>query len=306
MITTRTCGAITWINLESPTRDEVVAIAKEYGLHSLVTEELTTPTLRPKVDIYPDYLYLILHFPPVAYADILTPKDREIDFIIGKRFIITTHYEALDADMAFAALFEESNVFPSSHMCDTHSGFIFYKMIKNLYGHITTRIDAIQQDIKDVEEQIFHGLEHRMVREISVIGRKLLDIHISTTQHGTVLDSFKEAGGVFFGKEFSYYLSAITSEYAKMHAALQSNRETLTELRITNDSLLNTKTNSIIKTLTIMAFVTYPLALIAGIFGMNTESAPIVGMPNDFWFILGGMTIVTLTFFSVFKYKRWL
>jgi len=60
------------------------------------------------------------------------------------------------------------------------------------------------------------------------------------------------------------------------------------------------------KTLTIMAFVTFPLTLISSVFGMNTTYLPIVGVHGDFWIILGFMCTLAIVFFSYFKYKKWL
>ena len=60
------------------------------------------------------------------------------------------------------------------------------------------------------------------------------------------------------------------------------------------------------KALTVMAFVTYPLALIAAVFGMHTDHTPFVDGRYGFWVILGIMITAALTFFAYFKYKRWL
>jgi magnesium transporter len=60
------------------------------------------------------------------------------------------------------------------------------------------------------------------------------------------------------------------------------------------------------KTLTIMAFVTFPLTLVSSIFGMNTHYLPIVGLPGDFWIVTGTMLALAICFFLYFKRKGWL
>ena len=70
--------------------------------------------------------------------------------------------------------------------------------------------------------------------------------------------------------------------------------------------MVSTKQNEVMKGLAIMAFVTFPLSLIATIFGMNTHYLPIVGMRGDFWVIIGAMLFLTACFFWYFKRKRWL
>jgi magnesium transporter len=70
--------------------------------------------------------------------------------------------------------------------------------------------------------------------------------------------------------------------------------------------MLTTRQNEIIKNLTIMAFITFPLTLLSSMFGMNTTSSPILGHPADFWIIVGIMLSGGVGFFTFFKYKRWL
>jgi magnesium transporter len=95
-------------------------------------------------------------------------------------------------------------------------------------------------------------------------------------------------------------------EYYRIKNSVVTHYDSLHELRETNNSLLSTKQNEVMKILTIMAFITFPLSLFASIFGMNTVYLPIVGNQYDFWIITGGMVIATVAFFTFFKKKKWL
>ena len=96
------------------------------------------------------------------------------------------------------------------------------------------------------------------------------------------------------------------TEFERLLESINSSLDSVTELRNTNDSLLSTKQNEIMKTLTVVAFITLPLSVIANIFNMTTVYTPIVGMPNDFWIITGIMLVTTILLFAYVKYKRWL
>ena len=133
-----------------------------------------------------------------------------------------------------------------------------------------------------------------------------LDFRQTICQHETVLNSFEKNGKAFFGKEFSPYLNVLIGGYAKLKNSAEGNKETLKALDETNRSLLSTKTNEIMKTLTIMAFITFPLMLLSSIFGMNTISTPIIGAKGDFWIITIAMITATVSMFLFFKRKRWL
>lgn len=305
MITKHTHKKLTWIDIENPSHGEIQSLADEYGINPLVANELLSPTLRPKVELHHNLIYLILHFPFFARSPGQNNTDQEIDFVIGKNFLITTHYKRIDSLYEFSKAFEVNSILDKSNLGD-HAGFLFFYLARQLYKSLEEELDSVTTDLKDIESRIFHGEEKQMVFEISKVNRNLLNFRQATRPHQEVLMSFEVAGKKFFGEDFSYYLHAISGEYYKISNILESNRETLLGLRDTNDALLTTKTNEVMKTLTVMAFVTFPLMLISSIFGMNTQTLPVVGMSNDFWVILSGMGLATIFMFIFFKHKKWI
>jgi len=293
-----------WVDLESPTKEEVQKIMEEFKIHPLVANELLTPTRRPKVDMYKNYIYLILHFPVFEHKH-GDGNEQEVDFIVGKDFIITTHYETIDPLHDFSRVFEVNSILDKSHI-GTHAGFIFFYIAKELYHALDEELDHIEETLENIEERVFSGKERDVVSELSAIHRDILNFKQSLRLHEEVLNSLEKIGKEFFDNAFSYYLRALTGEYARVAAELEGHRDTLLELKASNDSLLTIKQNEVMKILTIMAFVTFPLSLIAGIFGMNTEYIPIVGVPGDFWFVISIMAVGMIFMFIYFKYKKWI
>lgn len=293
-----------WIDLESPTQEEIREIMEEFSVDPLVAEELLSPSLKPKVDVYENLIYLILHFP--AFKHTHGPSaNQEVDFVIGKNFIITTRYDTIDPLHKFSKMFEVNSILDRSDMGE-HAGYVFFYMVKKLYAAVLHELEYIASDMKEIEQRIFNGMEKEMVFEISKISRELLNFKRALAVHKDVLASFESAGAAFFGPEFEKHLKTLTGEYFRVYDTVGSHIDSVTELRETNNSMVSTKQNEIMKILTIMAFVTFPLSLVAAIFGMNTHTLPVVGQPNDFWIIIGGMLSGTALFFAYFKYKKWM
>lgn len=305
MISRYTYGELLWVDVQSPTQGEIRSLMEEFNLHQLVANELLSPTVRPKVDLYPHFIYLILHFPAISHKHD-GGQDQEIDFIIGKKFIITTHYNVIDSLHEFSKIFEVNSILEKSNMGD-HAGFILFYILKELYKMLDRELDHINRDFGDIESKIFAGKERDMVNAISHLNRDLLNFKQAIRPHKEVLESFEIAGTKFFGQDFSYYLRSISGEFYKVSSILDGHRETLLELRDTNDSLLTTKTNDIMKTLTITAFILLPLTFIGQLFGMSINRIPFGDNPNAFWIILGTMGIVGICLFGYFKFfKKWM
>ncbi|MSR71487.1 MAG: hypothetical protein EXS50_02340 [Candidatus Taylorbacteria bacterium] len=304
MIKKHTHSGVTWVDLESPSQTEIKQVMKEFNLHPLVAEELLVPTLKPKVELFENYIYLILHFPALMRGARIDPP-KEVDFVIGRNFIITSRFATVEPIMNFSKIFETNSILEKGAE-KAHAGLIFYYMIKKLYRHSMFELEKIRVKLCDVENMIFEGKEKEMVVELSKYSRELLDFKQILGTHIETLESFEIHASKILGEEFNSNINAILGEYKKVCSDIVSDREFLSDLRETNDSLLNTKQNETMKILTIMAFVTFPLSLITDLFSMNTAHSPIVGLPYDFEIIMVIMFIVAFIMFGLFKFKKWL
>ena len=90
MITKYKNKNLTWIDVIAPTRDEALKLMSDYDLNPLIAEEILIPTVRAKVDKYDDMLFLVLNFPKFHLGN-KSSREQEVDFIIGKKFLITVH-----------------------------------------------------------------------------------------------------------------------------------------------------------------------------------------------------------------------
>jgi len=197
--------------------------------------------------------------------------------------MITTRYDSIDALHHFAKQIEVNEILNK----ENHS-HLFFGMMREVYHFLFDEIEYMKDWMKEIEKNIFEGKEKEMVFGISTAGRNLL--------------SFQN----IFDDKFKKDIKLLLVEWRRLIFEIENIKNMLNELRETNNSILSTKQNEIMKIFTIIAFVTFPLSLIATIFGMNASFMPIIGLQNDFWLILGLMFAVSIVMFTYFKYKRWI
>src|SRR3989344_57422 len=287
MINRHTHNGVTWIDLQSPTHEEARQIMDEFHIDPLVAEEMLLPSLKPRVEIAKEYLYLILHFPAFKHSHLSTPN-QEIDFLIGHKFLVTVRYDTVEPLHVFASTLEVHSILEKEDI-GNHAGMLFYRMLRTMYGALEHELDFMRDELADIEAKIFAGKEREMVVALSNVSRGLLNFLHAVSKHREVLESFTEVAGRFFGDDYAQYANLVLGQQYRVHNEILNRMNSLTELRETNNALLSTKQNEIMKTLTIMAFVTFPLTLVTNLFGMNTIYLPIVGNPNDFWIIISIM-----------------
>lgn len=304
MITTIEKNGITWVNVKTPSKEDVDFLKEKFSVNELVAEELLKLTFHPKCELYNNHIYLILYFPIFnEIRDI--GKNSEIDFILGRNFIITSHYESIGPFEDFLDKCRE-DLKLQEKIFYKHSGFIFFYVIRHLYQRILEELDGFEEKIDKIEEKIFSGEEKQMLKTLSLLKRDMLEFRKAIIIHESTLFSLEGSLNMIFGSEFKPYFREIQSEYFKIKN-LFSNYETIIDsLYETNNSLLSAKINEVIKTLTIMAFVTFPLMLFSSLFSMNARHVPILGMTGDFWIILLMMAASVVGMFFLFKKKKWL
>lgn len=296
---------LTWIDIKNPSKKDLDYLRKSINLHPVTLIELLSPTLRPKVEHYDDYLYMVVHFPFYNFRKQKT-ESLEIDFLITKNSLITIRYEELPPFKEFWGRCQIDKM-AREHSFGENAAFLIYCILENLYSFSLQQLDHISKKINKIEDEMFQekGSE-KVVERISLVRREVLDFRKTIKPQKTILDSLKIRGIEFFGRTMKPYFMDIIGDYMRVWNSLENHKETIEALRETNDSLVSNRTNRIMRFLTMFAVVVFPLTLLAAIFGMNTRYLPIVGHKYDFWIIFGIMIVGTVFMLALFKKKKWL
>jgi magnesium transporter len=303
MIKKQNYKSVIWIDSENPTKEEARQLMEEFNLSPEVAQDILLPTFKDKITPFKDYIYLILHFPAFKHTHNKSHR-QEIDFVIGKNFIITNHYESIDAMEKYAKIFEVNSILGKSEK-EFGPGELFLAMMDTIYQSLSDELDSINYLLREAERNIFAGKEREMVFELSKVGREIINFNHIIAPHGNILDTLEADSEKILGKSFSLELEVTVNEFYKISKNLENVTEVLRELRETNNSLLSTKQNEIMKTLTIFTFFALPFTIITGFFQMNTKYTPIVSNDNGWIVIIGIEIIVMIIVFMIAKKKKW-
>lgn len=306
MITLYDAHGTIWIDLEKPSKEELAGLQEKYNIHPIVLNELSEPSLRTKVDLYPHFAYMIFRFPSMmSNGDIHETEELEVDFIIGKNFIITTHYVPVPPLFTLGRFLETGSMLNKGQNIE-HAGFLFYAMMRRLYQTTEDDLIHLRHHIKKVEGGIFAGEERMMVEQISKLKSVMINFWWCTRAHEQLLSSFEIVAKSFWGDSFHYYVHSLSGEFTKINRMIEGYKEVISGLQDTNDSLLTAKSDQTMKVLTMPATIIFAISAIGTIFSMNVDNTPLVGDPNAFWIILGGMFLISVASMAYFWYKRWI
>lgn len=279
-------------------------MAENYNLHPIILEELEKPTVRSQAEDHNGYIYLVLHFPIFnPHKKISEPV--EIDLVVTPDTLVSVRYEDIEPlDNFLQKCKSPAGVMRKTALAkDTLN--LFYFLMKEMYAFSLRELDHIEEKIGQIEEAIFSGREKEMLFALSLARSDILNFLRTLRPQATLLESLM-ARDFFETKIKNYYLTDLFGQHQRIISLAENNRDVIEGLQTTNESLLNAKTNQIMKVLTIITFTILPLSLIASIFGVSSKNIPLVDRPDFFTIMLTTMLTAVIVSISVFKYKKWL
>ena len=294
-----------WVDLEQPSENEIRQVAEEFSVGEHMEKELLYPTPMPLVAGGDNMALLVLHFPSHGENDGET-KSQEVDFVVGKNFIITVRYEVVASLHRLKKLLEAQNMVGGRVLVTTD--VLLEILFAHLYTSVRDHINHVADNLSRVEKEMFDGRERMTVRSISNISREFLhaEAALATQEEslGNFINVLSRLG--VFDDTFKLRAERIMAERSNAARIVKTHRAIAAEMRETNNALLSAKQNEIIKILTVVSFVFLPLALIAKIFAMKITYMPLVDDQNGFWIILGFMLFVALLLILFVARKRWI
>jgi len=227
-----------------------------------------------------------------------------LDVIVTKNVLITSHYRSI---LPLRNIFNGCNIKSSlrKKYMSWSAGFLLFSILSSIWKSYMVKMDRINSKVEMIENRMFKGEERKMVREISVVKMDIINFWRIIEPQVEILESLSKEGTMFFGEKFAPYFTDILGTAGRAWNSLKTFKETILALEDTNQSLLSTKTNEVIRVLTVFSVILLPLTLIASIWGMNVN-LPFSNSPIGFGIILLIMLFSMFFLIFYFRKKRWI
>ncbi len=285
---------IQWIDVTNPTAADIAALKKMFGLHPLIAEELRLPSIQAHVETTKNYLFFTYYFPFYNPKEELSVRS-EIDIIASKDTVVTVHYESLES------------VFGGFDVNDAGSSL---ELLSRIVGHLLSfeerQLRHIREKVEQVGRDIFQTQERGVLKRIITLKRDISEYRILVRLQEPILKSLLVKGIQFWDRDAEIYLNELIGEQMKVISQIQDYREAITDFEETNNQLTNLKINQIIKRLTSLSLIAFPVVIVEGLFSMSVRGTPLTWRPNSFWIVTAIITIITSGLYVIFKKKDWL
>jgi magnesium transporter len=296
-------SGLTWVHVAEPTSEEAAELATRFGFHELDVEDVLSKRQRPKIDEYPEYLFLVLHFPFYDKA-IQRLNAAELDVFIGRDFLITIPNVELHPVTYLQRRCDEDPAL-REELFAKGSGYLLYHVLDDLFDYCFPILDKISHKLDRIEDELYEGRSEEIVRDISNAKQEIIAYRKIIKPERSTLRALERYTERFLHKELELYYDDLVDAAERIWDLLDNFKEVVDGLEQTNESVISHKQNDVLRVLTVIATIMLPLTLITGIFGMNV-AVPGEGDLGGFWVIISVLAVLGLSMLGYFRLRKWL
>jgi magnesium transporter len=289
----RRSGHSFWIDLVSPSDEEVNHLGEMLGLHPVAIEDTREFGQRPKVDVYEDHVLLVFFTARLDEAGVVMPI--EVHVYVAEGYLLTVRRDHCAILDELRSDVEEMHEHPVYAILDTLTD-AFYPVIEGL----EERVDALEADVLSRPRKEHLTAIYRLRQEVRGVGR------IASVQR----DQFQAASDdlqrmVELG-DTGEYLRDIGDHLAQVAGELYRQTEDLSALTSTYFNANADRLNAVATRITILGTLFVLWTLVTGFFGQNFGwLVDNIGTKSDFLiFGVGSLVIPTVILLTLFWVKR--
>lgn len=294
---------VTWINVDAVHQIEIIEkLGHCFGFHPLVLEDILNTVQRPKMEIYGDYIYIVLKM--LHGGDPNHPIEVEqVSLILGSNFVISFQ-EGKEGDV-FNPVRERVRS-GKGLIRKMGPDYLAYSLLDTIVDNYFLILERLGEAVELLEEELMTHPDHRTLQEIQKFRNEMISVRRAVWPLREVVSSLERRESPLIKETTEIYLRDVYDHTVQVMDALETYREMLSGMLDIYLSSISNRLNSVMKVLTIIATIFMPLTFIAGIYGMNFKYMPELewrwGYPA-IWLMIAGIGISMLIYF---KRKKWL
>jgi magnesium transporter len=298
-------SGLRWVNIEHPGALERSWLEEHFDFHALDLEDVLSRNQRPKIDVYDDYLFIVLHLPVFDRAAGRLGTG-ELDLFVGPDYLVTIPNQPLQP---VEYLFERCRGKEElrEQLFAPGSGFLLYRLVDDSFDYCFPMLRKIGNKLDALEDDIFEERADEVVRDISNVKQEIINFRKVIRPQRPVLRDLEKVKQRYLATDLDLeiYFDDIVDAHERIWDMLENYKEVAEALEETNESVISHRLNDILRVLTSISVVMLPLTLIASIMGMNSW-VPFEHDEAGFFVVLVVMAVILIGLVAYFRRRRWL
>lgn len=259
----RASSSVLWLDLVSPTMEDMLQLQRVFGFHPLAIEDTRNEHQRPKVEEYADHLFIITNHAVYEEDELCF---REIDMFLGRNYLVTVHDTCVDV---MDKVQRRMNL--KDNFRHVSSEYLLYVLLDTIVDDYFPLMDRMDNEIETLSEQVLESADRNLLMRLFELKRMLNEAWYVVGQERDMFAILtrREADLITHHDVLEYYLRDVSDHLIRVGDIIAVMREDLKNIADLYVSSTSNRLNKVVNRLTIITIMIGAFTVISGFYGMN-------------------------------------
>lgn len=292
----------TWINLDGVHQlADIERVGTHFKIHPLVLEDIMNTGQLPKMEIFDNYIFIVLKMLHIDYVENAT-KTEQVSIIIAPNLVIS--FQESKGDV-FDPIRERIRS-DRGRIRKMGADYLAYSLVDAIVDNYFIILEKLGEKIEDIEDELVSNPSPETLQTIYSLKREMIFLRKSVWPLRELISRLERWESPLIDKSIYIYLRDLYDHIIQVIDAIETFRDMLSGMLDIYLSSVSNRMNEVMKVLTIIATIFIPLTLIAGIYGMNFRYMPELQSPWGYPMVYVVMLMIGVLMMIYFRRKRWL
>lgn len=290
-----------WVNISGEADDaEKALLSERFNITHLAIQDAHRERHPPKIEFFDDQIFIILR-DLLGEDENFQQEVSQLSLFLGKNILVTRHLQMAPAIEAIIKAVKSEPARLSGG--PAHVVYLISRRVVDNYAPVVLELE---ERLADLEDLVFERPGDDVIELITRYNRSLKRLRRYLVYQHDVMEQLCRPPETLPLKLNSHEFNDVFENMERLASLCQLNQELAVDLLNTHFSLVSHRLNQVMQVLTITTVIFLPLALLAGIYGMNFQFMPELSWHYGYFGVLGTMVAIVLVLIAVFKRREWL
>lgn len=294
-------GFTRWINVSGVHEvNKIEAIGKNFNIHPLIIEDISSTQQRPKVDLMENGVHIVLRAFNYDEESGLVYSE-QISIIMGQGFVLSFQESA---DNLFEPVLKRLEQI-DNRIRKSQSDYLTYSLVDLIVDRYFIVLEVLGDNIEEIEDDLIQSPSPEMLGKIYSLKRNVVLLRKYIWPLREVVFRLNRDEATLIKRETDIFLRDLYDHVVRATDHIETYRDSLTSMLDIYLTSISNRMNEVMKVLTVMSTIFIPLTLIVGIYGMNLE------IPEYHWeyaypVLLVIMLAIAILLLAYFRRIKWI
>ncbi|MCU0666875.1 MAG: magnesium/cobalt transporter CorA [Candidatus Omnitrophica bacterium] len=294
-------SGLLWVDMNDIDDIDIDILTDVFSLHSLTIEDFIMVNARPKIENFRDYLFMIMLSMDSHDKDKGKVNTAEIDFCLGKNFLITAHNNIISPLSV-----SKERIKKQSPIIMHGADFLLYSLVDSVVDSYFPIINEFDNMVDEMSDELFRDPSNSTLHKIYNLKNSIMYLRRTIGPQADLMALMARGDFPLICANNTIYFRNVHDNMVRLNDIVGTSRDIVTGAMEAYVSVISNRLNEIMKTLTVIATIMMPLTLIASFYGMNFKYMPELSSKFGYPFVIILMISIAAVMLRYFKRKNWI